>query len=194
MIVQSAASATNKKSVPRKPIYFSGCFSPTSSICFSMPVTTISRRFCQRERFRSVESLRVMSFEPAASTSISPQVNTIVPLSLKKPYCQKINWSGLRRMTDLLRCEMGMFDCRAGQPHHEESRDDKSQETCHQPPPISAPDKIKSSEDKTHPQQEAPEKPMRRTLGRNTLAYGPPQAAKENCAERKSSCQRHCQN
>jgi hypothetical protein len=23
---------------------------PTSSICFSMPVTTISRRFCQRER------------------------------------------------------------------------------------------------------------------------------------------------
>ena len=70
-----------------------------------MPVTTISKRFCQRERFRSVESLRVMSFEPTTSTSISPQVNTIVPLSLKNLCCQKIIWSGLRRMTDLLCCD-----------------------------------------------------------------------------------------
>ena len=55
-----------------------------------MAVTTISKRFCQRERFKSVESLRVMSFEPTASTSISPQVKTMVPLSLRNPYCQKI--------------------------------------------------------------------------------------------------------
>ena len=40
--------------------------------------------------FQSVESLRVISFEPTASTSISPQVNTMVPLSLRNPCCQKI--------------------------------------------------------------------------------------------------------
>src|ERR1035438_2866594 len=173
MIVQSAASATNRKSVPRKPIYFSGCFRPTSSICFSMPVTTFSRRFCQRERFKSVESLRGMSFEPTASTIISPHVNTIVPLSLKKPCCQKINWSGLRRMTGLLHRKAGMFDWRARQPHHAESRDDKSQETRHQTLPISAPDKIESNENKTHPEQQASEKPEGRTLGRNSLAHCP---------------------
>ncbi len=82
--------ATNRKSVPRKPRYFSGWRRPTSSICFSMPVTMISRRFCQRERFRSVESLRVTSFEPTASTSINAQVNTMVALSLRNPCCQKI--------------------------------------------------------------------------------------------------------
>src|SRR5580692_7649348 len=151
MIVQSAASATNKKSVPRKPIYFSGCFSPTSSICFSMPVTTISRRFCQRDRFKSAESLRVMSFAPTDSTSISPQVNTIVPFSLKKPCCQKINWSGLRRMAGLLCCDEVIFERRSGQPHHAESCDHESQQTRHQPLPITTPHKIKSYKDKTHP-------------------------------------------
>jgi hypothetical protein len=76
-----------------------------------------------------------------------------------------------------------MFDWRARQPHHAESRDDKSQETRHQPLPISAPGKIESNEDKTHPQQQAPGKPERRMLGRNALAHCPPQAAKEKCAE-----------
>src|SRR5580700_12019935 len=173
MIVQSAASATNKKSVPRKPMYFSGRFSPTSSICFSMPVTTISKRFCQRERLRSVESLRVMSFAPTASTIISPHVNTIVPLSLKKPCCQKINWSGLRRTAGLLCCETGMFNRRARQLHHAESRDDESQEANHQLVPSTTSDKIKSHEHKTHPKQHACEKPKRRVLGRNALVHGP---------------------
>src|ERR1017187_135550 len=162
MIVQSAANATNRKSVPRKPIYFSGCFRPTSSICFSMPVTTISKRFCQRERLRSGESLRVMSFEPTVSTNINPQVNTIVPLSLKNPCCQKINWSGLRRMTNLLHCRVRMFDRRAGQPHHDDSRDDKSEQTNDDPLPISTPDKIKASEHDAHPHHHAAEKPNRR--------------------------------
>jgi hypothetical protein len=54
-----------------------------------------------------------------------------------------------------------MFDWRARQSHHTEPRDDKSQEARHQPQPISAPDKIKSNEDKAHPQQQASEKPMR---------------------------------
>src|ERR1017187_5592298 len=154
MSVQSAASATNRKSVPRKPVYFSGCLRPTSSICFSMPVTMISRRFCQRERFRSVESLRVMSFDPTANTSISPHVNTMVPLSLRNPCCQKIIWSGLRRMNGLLGYWVVVLDPRAGQSHHDESRDDESDQTRHQPLPVPAPDKIKSSEDKTHPQQQ----------------------------------------
>src|ERR1017187_10003577 len=125
MTVQRLLRATNRKSVPRKPIYFFGSWRPTSSICFSMPVTTISNRFCQRERFSSVESLRVMSFEPTASTSISPHVNTMVPLSLRNPCCQKIISSGLRRMNGLLGYWVVVLDPRAGQSHHDESRDDE---------------------------------------------------------------------
>src|ERR1035437_2496557 len=60
-----------------------------------MPVTTISKRLCQRERSRPVESLRVMSFEPTANTNISAHVNTMVPFNLNNPYCQKIISSGL---------------------------------------------------------------------------------------------------
>src|ERR1039458_9769663 len=193
MIVQSAASATNKKSVPRKPTYFSGCFRPTSSICFSMPVTMISKRFCQRERLSSVERLRVISFEPTASTSISPHVNTILPLSLKNPCCQKIIWSGLRRMAGLLCCGVRTFDQRARQPHHDVSRDAKSEQAYDQPLPIPAPDKIKSKQDHAHPQQHAAEKPQCRMFGRNPLAHRPPKAGEENRAEQKTRDQRERQ-
>src|ERR1017187_4115743 len=55
-----------------------------------------------------------------------------------------------------------MFDWRAGQPHHDDSRDDKSEQTNDQPKPISTPDKIKSTEHDAHPQQYAAEKPKRR--------------------------------
>jgi hypothetical protein len=83
-----------------------------------------------------------------------------------------------------------MFDWCARQPHHDESRDDKSEETRHQPLPTSTPDKIKANKDETHPKKQASEKPKRRMRGRNTLAHGPPQPAKENGAEQKSSRQR----
>src|SRR5208282_2526960 len=159
MTVPSAASATNRKCVPRKPMYFSGCFSPTSSICFPMPVTTISRRFCQRDRFIPVESLRVTSLEPTASTSISPQVNTIVPFSLKTPCCQKIIWSGLRRMNGLLGCGFRVLGPRAGQSHQDESRDDKSDQACDHPFPMPAPDEIKPGQSNAHPQQAAANEP-----------------------------------
>jgi hypothetical protein len=62
-------------------------------------------------------------------------------------------------MADLLRCGVLLFDWRAGQPHHDETRDDKSEQTYHQSHPISATDKIKPGENKTHPQQLAAEKP-----------------------------------
>ena len=45
-----------------------------------------------------MESLRVISFAPTDSRSISPHVVTMVSLSLKNPCCQKISSSGLRRM------------------------------------------------------------------------------------------------
>ena len=61
-------------------------------------VTRISSRHCQRESCRPVPSLRVTSADPATSTSINAQVNTMVALSLTNPCCQKIHWSGLRRM------------------------------------------------------------------------------------------------
>ena len=55
-----------------------------------------------------------MSFEPRASTNISPQVNTIVPLSLRNPCCQKIISSGLRRIARLRHPGFVMFDGQAG--------------------------------------------------------------------------------
>src|SRR5271157_5467653 len=183
MTVQRLANATNRKSVPRKPIYFFGWRRPTSSICFSMPVTTISSRFCQRERFSSLERLRVMSFEPSASTNISPHVNAIVPLSLINPCCQKIISSGLRRIAGLRCPGVAMFDRRAGQPLHDEACQDKANETQQPPLPILAPDKIKSSQGKAHPQQHAAEEPKRRPLGRNAPDDRPPKAAEEKRAE-----------
>src|ERR1035438_6851136 len=165
MMVQRLARATNRKRVPRKPIYFSGWRRPTSSICFSMPVTMISSRFCQRDRLSSVESLRVTSFEPTASTSISPHVNTIVPLSLRNPCCQKIISSGLRRIGGLRCPGVMVFHRRAGQPQHDKACQDKAKQTQQPPLPILAPDKIKSRQGNAHPQQHAAEEPQRRPLG-----------------------------
>ena len=104
--------------MPRNPRYFSGWGRPTSSICVSMLVTIISSRFCQRDRFESVERLRVTSLEPTTSTSITAQVNTMVPLSLKNPRRQKIIWSALRCMASLLRRSGVGFTRWPRQPRH----------------------------------------------------------------------------
>src|SRR5664279_1504766 len=193
MTVQRLARATNRKSVPRKPRYVSGWRSPTSSICFSMPVTTISKEFCQRERLRSVVSFRVMSLEPAASTSISPHVNAMVALSLKNPSCQKIISSGLRRMAGLLSRGAGAFDRRAGQPRHKKTREDKSEETQQQSLPMTEPDEIEAGQGNAHPQKQAANEPKRRLFGRNTPAHRPPKAAEEDHAEHRSRRQRQRQ-
>src|SRR5665647_3314919 len=132
MMVPRLALATNRKSVPKKPMYLRGWLRPTSSICCSIPVTTISSRFCQRERVRSVESLRVMSLEPTARNSIKPHVKTMVPLSFKNPCCQKIISSGLRRMANLL-----------GQPCHDLARHDKTQQARQPALPIATRRNIK---------------------------------------------------
>src|SRR5665647_3695029 len=196
MMVQRLASATNRKRVPRKPIYLSGWRRPTSSICFSIPVTTISRRLCQRERSRPVESFRVMSFEPTASTTISAHVNTIVPFNLNNPYCQKIISSGLRRISGLLYREALVISGRPGQPRHHQARHDKSDETKQQPLPVTAGNKVKSGQGNAHPQQQAAEEPKRRLLRRNTLAHRPPETTEENTAQQhaRRQCQRQQQN
>src|ERR1035437_1888580 len=196
MMVQRLARATNRKRVPKKPIYFSGWRRPTSSICFSMPVTTISKRLCQRERSRPEESLRVMSFEPTANTNISAHVNTIVPFNLNNPYCQKIISSGLRRISGLLYREALVISGRPGQPRHHQARHDKSDETKQQPLPVTAGNKVKSGQGNAHPQQQAAEEPKRWLLRRNTLAHRPPKAAKENGAQQhaRRQCQRQQQN
>src|SRR5450830_1458161 len=105
-----------------------------------MLVTTISSRFCQRERVWSVVSLRVMTLEPTTSSSIKPQVNTMVPLSLKNPCCQKIISSGLRRMASL-RC----------QARHDQSRHHKTEQTTHHALPVVARDDVKTSHRHAHP-------------------------------------------
>src|SRR5664280_3728851 len=196
MMVQRLTSATNRKRLLKKPIYFSGWRRPTSSICFSMPVTTISRRLCQRERSRPVESFRVMSFEPTASTTITAHVNTIVPFNLNNPYCQKIISSGLRRIFGLLYRDALVISGRPGQPRHHQARDDKSNETKQQPLPLTARNEVKSGERTAHPQQQAAEEPKRRLLRRNTLAHRPPEAAEENGAQQhaRRQCQHQQQN
>jgi hypothetical protein len=83
MMVQRLEAATKQEERAQKAEILPRLTQPNLFNLFSMPVTTISKRFCQRERFRSVESLRVMSLEPTTSTSISPHVNTMVALSLK---------------------------------------------------------------------------------------------------------------
>ena len=55
---------------------------------FLIVVTMISTRFCQWVRFASVDRWRVISIDLTVRTSISAHVNTMVPLSLTKPYCQ----------------------------------------------------------------------------------------------------------
>src|SRR5664279_1794090 len=177
-IVHRLAVARKRKSVPRKPRYFSGWGKPTSSICFSIPVTTISRRFCHRERFWSVESLRVTSFEPTARMSISPQVNTMVPLSFRNPRCQKIIWSGLRRMGCLL--------CRwSRQTNHSKSGSDEPEETQQQSLPMAAREEVESSRDNGYPQHQAAKDPKRGAFGVEALANCPPKAAEEDHAQHR---------
>src|SRR5580700_2497234 len=143
-----------------------------------MPSTTISKRFCQRDRFRSMESRRVTSFEPPASASINTHVNTIVPLSLTNPCCQKIISSGLRRMAGL-ECRAGLVLLRRPrQQRHGQARHDKSQETRQQSLPAVARDEVKSKQRNAHPHQQAAEEPKRRQLGGNSLSNRPPKAAK----------------
>ena len=144
-----------------------------------MPVTTISSRFCQRERFRSVESLRVMSFEPTASTSISPQVNTIVALSLKNPCCQKIISSGLRCMTGLRAARRLVLTGGRSATSRTRRASDEAKQTQQQSLPIAARDKVEAGQRNAHPQQQAAEEPKRRPFGRNGPAHRPPQAAEE---------------
>src|SRR5208283_1609685 len=96
MIVHRLDTAMNRNKVPRKPRYLTGLWRPTSLICSSIVVTTISRKPCQREMCTSVTSLRVISHEPTVITSINTQVVTIVLLSTRNLYCQKTRSSGER--------------------------------------------------------------------------------------------------
>src|SRR5512146_3021498 len=157
-MVKMLAIATNRNKVPRKPRYFSGCRRPTSAICPLMAVTTISSRFCQRERARPAESLRVTSFEPTASTNIDPQVIAMVALSLRIPCCQKMMPSGLRCMTALQCLWRLVLSRRPRQPRYGDACHDKSEETQQQALPMTARDKVKTGEYNAHAQQRAAEK------------------------------------
>src|SRR5674476_477355 len=170
--VPRLAVATNRKSVPKKPMYLRGWLRPTSFICCSIPVTTISSRFCQRERVRLVESLRVMSLEPTARNSIKPHVKTMVPLSFKNPCCQKIISSGLRRMANLL-----------GQPCHDLARHDKTQQARQPALQIATRRNIKPGQRQPHAQQPTGQQPNGWLVGGQRLAHRPPQATEEKRAE-----------
>ena len=86
-----------------------------------------------------------------------------------------------------------VFSGRPGQPRHDQARHDKSEETQQQPLPMTARNKIKSSQGNAHPQQQAAEEPKRRPFGRNALANRPPKAAEENRAEQHARHQRQRQ-
>src|SRR5580692_5721570 len=97
-------------------------------------------------------------------------------------------------MAGLLRWEAGTLGWHAGQPHHDETRKDESEETCHQSLPVSMPDKKKSNEDNAHAQQRTAEEPECRSRGQNALAHCPPKAAEENDPEQKAGKQGERQN
>ena len=98
-----------------------------------------------------MDNLRVMSFAPTASTNIKPHVKTMVALSLINPYCQKMIWSGLRRMTVLRRWSVVVSERRAGKPRRDEPRYGKSEHTCQQPLPMTVRDNIEPADDDSCP-------------------------------------------
>jgi len=89
-------------------------------------------------------------------------------------------------MTDLIRWGIAVFDRWTGKPRHDEMRDGKSKETQKQPLPMTTRDNIKSTEDDTSPQQQAAQKPQRRTFGRHALPYRPPKATEEHRPEQNA--------
>src|SRR5208337_5634365 len=119
MIAQRLDTAMSRNKVPRKPRYLAGLWRPTSWICFSIVVTTISRKPCQREMCTSVTSLRVISHAPKVITTINPQVVTMVLLSSRKPYRQKTSSSGVRRNAGLLFQRTLLFRRRVREPPHD---------------------------------------------------------------------------
>ncbi len=119
--------------MPRKPRYLAGLLRPTSLICSSIVVTTISRKPCQREMCNSVTSLRVINHEPTVITSIKPHVVTIVLLSSTNPYRQKTRSSGVRRNGGLL-FDWSLLCRRSCEPlDDDDARDHESQEARHEP-------------------------------------------------------------
>src|SRR5208337_3612127 len=181
MIVHRLDTAMNRNKVPRKPRYLTGLWRPTSLICSSIVVTTISRKPCQRGMCASVTSLRVINHAPTVITSINTQVVTIVLLSSTKRYCQKTSSSGVRRRTAGLLFQWSLlFHRRVCElPHDDDARDHKSNKARHEPRPMTLRNKIESSQDHTGSQQKAAEEPERRPLGHNTLMHRPPKAAEE---------------
>src|SRR5580704_14915842 len=118
MTVNRLAVEMKTNRVPKNGRYFLGLRRPTSPICFSIDVTTISKRLCHRLGCKFVESFLVTSKDPRTKTNIIAQLNTIVPFSLKIPCCQKISPSALRRMGGLSSFVTVRFFPRPGEPHH----------------------------------------------------------------------------
>src|ERR1700722_15422236 len=151
-----------------------------------MPVTTISNRFCQRERLSPVARLRVMSHEPPANTSLSPHVNAMVALSFTNPRCQKISWSGVRRMTGLPYRAAPDRVRGLVQPQRNESGRKKPEEAHEGARPPASRDNVEPSQHDTHPQQEAATEPERGVWRCDALTHRPPQSTEERAAEHSS--------
>jgi hypothetical protein len=105
---------------------------------------------------------------------------------LKKPYCQKMISSGLRRMSRLLNWGGVMFDPQADKPRHNEARDDESGETRQQPIPTAARYEIDPGQDDPSAQQKAAEKPERRPFRSKSPPHRPPKAPEKGHAEQNS--------
>src|SRR5512135_767771 len=186
-MVKIFAVAMNRNRVPIKPRYFSGWRKPTSSICLRMLVTTISSRLCQREMRTSCARLRVTSLAPTASTSIKPQVVTMVRLSLIKPCCHKTISSVLRCMA------RSLSNWRPGQPDDDNAGNDEAEQTCQQFLPVVAGHKIKAEQREPEPQQQADDEPLRRSWRRQAFSHRPPQPAEIHRAEQHAGKQCQCQ-
>src|ERR1700733_12006169 len=105
----------------------------------------------------------------------------MVALSLRKPCCQKTNWSVLRCMDSFVR--------RPGEPGDYDTCDNKSKQTDQELLPVVARGEIESSHRETCTQQRAAEKPQDRIIGGQALLYRPPKTAEEKPTDQNAGHQ-----
>ena len=151
MTVNRLAVARNRRSVPRKPRYFSGWGRPTSSICVSMLVTIISSRFCQRDRFElRGEVARDELRADDQHEHQSPREHD-GPVELEEPVLPEDHLIGAKVHGPPPAMPVGRLAGASAASRR--ARHDESNETREQPLQMTAGDDIESGQGNAHPQQ-----------------------------------------
>ena len=133
-----------------------------------MPVTTISSRFCQRERSRSGGKFARDEFRTDGQHQHQPPGEHDGGVEFEKAVLPEDDIVGAKMHDGPPAPWRLVFSRRPRQPRYDDARHDKSEEAQQQPLPMTARDKIKAGQRNAHAQQQTAEKPKRRPFGRNT--------------------------